>query len=123
MDISIMDNMADRRPRSPLSPAAFHILLALAGGDRHGLGIADDIEAMTSGAVQLGPGTLYRTLKELAASGLVREVRPRLADADPRRRYYALTDAGRVALEADAARYERLSRLARQRGVLPAQAP
>lgn len=109
------------RDRQPLKPAAFHMLLALAAEPRHGLGIADDVEAMTAGSVQLGPATLYRTIKELAAADLIREVRRR--DGDPRRRYYALTDSGRLALQADAARYDRLSRLARQRGVLPAQAP
>jgi DNA-binding PadR family transcriptional regulator len=56
----------------------------------------------------------------MAADGLIRELRMRDADVDPRRRYYALTDAGRDALETDAIRYDRLSRLARKRGVLPA---
>jgi DNA-binding PadR family transcriptional regulator len=107
----------------PLKPAAFHILLALAQEQRHGLGIADEIELITGGAIQLGPGTLYRSLKELTATGLIRDVRMRDADVDPRRRYYGLTPAGRQALQADAARYDRLSRLARKRGVLPAQAP
>ena len=109
-----------RRERRPLKPAVFHILLALAGEERHGLGIADEIEQATGGAVRLGPGTLYRSLKQMAADGLIRELRVRDPDVDPRRRYYALTDAGRDALEADAIRYDRLSRLARKRGVLPA---
>ena len=109
-----------RRERRPLKPAVFHILLALAAEERHGLGIADEIEDITGGAVRLGPGTLYRSLKAMAADGLIRESRARDADADPRRRYYALTEAGRHALETDAARYDRLSRLARKRGVLPA---
>ena len=109
-----------RGERRPLKPAVFHILLALAGEERHGLGIADEVEQATGGAVRLGPGTLYRSLKQMAADGLIRELRVRDADVDPRRRYYALTDAGRDALEADAIRYDRLSRLARKRGVLPA---
>ena len=109
-----------KRDRRPLKPAVFHILLTLAGDDRHGLGIADEIEAITGGAVRLGPGTLYRSLKQMAADGLIRESRVRDTDVDPRRRYYALTDAGREALETDAVRYDRLSRLARKRGVLPA---
>src|SRR5512134_3291492 len=106
--------------RGPLKPAAFHILLALTGGDRHGLGIADEVEAITDGVVRLGPATLYRSLRELATAGLVTEVTPQDPDADPRRRVYALTDAGRAALQADALRYDRLSRLARRRGVLRA---
>ena len=109
-------------PSTPLKPAAFHILLTLSGGPRHGLGIADEVEEITGGAVQLPPGTLYRSLKEMTASGLIRETRAPESDADPRRRYYAITEPGRAALQADAARYDRLSRLARKRGVLPAQA-
>jgi len=104
-----------------LKPAAFHILLALADEARHGLGIADEIEEITGGALQLGPGTLYRLLKEMAASGLIRETRAPDPDADPRRRYYMLTPAGREALRADAVRYDKVSRLARRRGILPAQ--
>jgi DNA-binding PadR family transcriptional regulator len=113
--------MRKRNP-SPLKPAVFHILLALSDEQRHGLGIADEVEEITAGALQLGPGTLYRSLKAMTAAGLIREVKSRDAGDDPRRRYYALTDAGRHALEADAVRYDRLSRLARKRGVLPAQA-
>src|SRR5688500_13613492 len=109
-----------KRDQRPLKPAVFHILLALARDERHGLGIADEIEEITGGAVRLGPGTLYRSLKQMAADGLIRESRVRNADVDPRRRYYTLTDAGRGALETDAARYDRLSRLARKRGVFPA---
>jgi DNA-binding PadR family transcriptional regulator len=123
MVISILDTMGRSHRSKPLKPAAFHILLALASEVRHGLGIADEIDTITGGAVQLGPATLYRTLKELVAIGLIREVRARAEDADPRRRYYALTDTGRLALRADAARYDRLSRLARKRGVLPAEMP
>jgi DNA-binding PadR family transcriptional regulator len=108
-----------RTRSAPLKSAAFHILLSLAGESRHGLGIADEVESITQGAVRLGPATLYRSLKEMAAAGFIREVKVRDADADPRRRYYSITAAGRAALEADAARYDRLSRLARQRGVLP----
>jgi DNA-binding PadR family transcriptional regulator len=105
----------------PLKPAVFHILMALAAGDRHGLGIADEVEAMTDGVVQLPPGTLYRCLKEMAAAGLIREVR-RQAGEDPRRRFYSLAPPGRAVLEAEVARIDRLARLARKRGVRPAQA-
>ena len=52
-------------------PAVFHILLALSGGDLHGLGIAKAVDDATEGSFPLGPGTLYRSLKEMAADGLV----------------------------------------------------
>ena len=49
----------------PLPPAAFHILVALSAGDRHGYGIIQDVEASTAGAVRLSPGTLYRTIQRI----------------------------------------------------------
>lgn len=47
----------------PLTPTVFHILLALAGEERHGYGIMQDLARQTDGALQLGPGTLYGCLK------------------------------------------------------------
>jgi DNA-binding PadR family transcriptional regulator len=55
---------------APLKAAVFHILLALSDGDHHGLGIADVVEENTAGAISLGPGTLYRSLKEMTRDGL-----------------------------------------------------
>jgi DNA-binding PadR family transcriptional regulator len=101
--------------RSPV----FHILLALAEREQHGLGIADWVEQTTDGAMELGPGTLYRSLKEMTEQGLIREVRAPEADADPRRRYYGMTPAGRRRLAAEAARLERLVDVARQWKLLP----
>jgi DNA-binding MarR family transcriptional regulator len=76
-----------------LNLPVFQILLALWDRPLHGLGIAEHVEVATEGEVQLGPGTLYRSLKEMAGAGLIREVdKP---DADPRRRYYELTARGR----------------------------
>ena len=44
----------------PLAPASFHILLALAGEDRHGYAILLDVERRTGGEVRLSAATLYR---------------------------------------------------------------
>lgn len=106
----------------PLKPPVLHILLALADGELHGLGIADWIESTTGGAVELGPGTLYRSLKEMTADALIREAPAPTADADPRRKYYAITPAGRQQVSAEAARLERLVEVARQRNLLPERA-
>jgi DNA-binding PadR family transcriptional regulator len=105
-----------------LKPAVFHILLALAEGELHGLGIADWVEATTGGAVELGPGTLYRSLKEMAEAGLIREVAAADSDADPRRKYYALAPAGRRRVAEEAVRLERLVEVARERKLLPERA-
>lgn len=108
--------------QSSLNPPVFHILLALATDPLHGLGIADRVEEATGGAVVLGPGTLYRSLKEMLAAGLIREAAPPEAGADPRRKYYGLTEAGRAAVAEEAARLERLVELARERALLPERA-
>lgn len=104
---------------APLKRAVFHILLALSARDLHGLGIAEEVERVTDGQIQLGPGTLYRSLKQMAERGLVRDVESPLPDDDPRRKYYGITEGGRAALEAEAARYERIVETIRERNVLP----
>jgi DNA-binding PadR family transcriptional regulator len=82
--------------RSPLSPTATYILLALGPGERHGYGIMSEVAALTSGAVRLAPGTLYTNIKRLVAGGLIEESQERSDPErnDQRRRYYRLTAAG-----------------------------
>lgn len=104
----------------PLTPAVFHILLALADEERHGYGIMQDIETRTKGQVRLGPGTLYGSLKRMMAGRLVEESdeRPDPAMDDERRRYYRLTSLGRRVVEAEAARLRQLVRIARSKNLL-----
>jgi len=103
----------------PLSSAALHILLALAGEDLHGYGIMQDIARQSEGIYRLGPGTLYDNLRKLIQNGWVQELGPRRGDDDPRRRYYRLTDAGRDALTAETARLTQVVREARSRLRVP----
>ena len=105
-----------------LKPSVFHILLALGDRNLHGLGIAEWVEQATGGAVELGPGTLYRSLKEMVDDGLIRETSAPADDVDPRRKYYCLTWSGRRAAAAEAARLERLVQVARERKLLPERA-
>lgn len=51
------------------SDPALLILASLAGGEKHGYAMMEDIEAMTG--VHLGPGTLYGALSRLEQSGLI----------------------------------------------------
>jgi len=90
----------------PLSPAALHILLALAGEDLHGYGIMLEVARQSEGHYKLGPGTLYDNLRKLMTQRCVEEVQRRTADDDPRRRYYRLTGLGRRVLAAEVARLE-----------------
>lgn len=100
--------------RLPLTPAVFHILLALADGEKHGYGIMQEVTAITNGTMQMGPGTLYGTIKRLLESGLIEESdeRPDPALDDERRRYYRLTLLGEQIAQAEVKRLARLLNVA-----------
>ena len=105
----------------PLTPPVFHILLSLAGEDRHGYGIMLEVAKQTDGSLQLGPGTLYGCLQRMLAAGLVDESgeRPDPELDDERRRYYRMTNFGRKVLRSEAQRLERAVSEARARDLLP----
>ena len=101
----------------PLPPAAFHILVALSRGDRHGYGIIQDVAADTGGAVRLSAGTLYRTVQRLLEQGLITEPRTAVV-VDPRRRPYRITAFGRAVARAESNRLAQLVHLAQGAGLL-----
>src|SRR6516165_11274799 len=103
----------DVRQFLPLSPAALHILLALAGEDLHGYGIMQEVARQSEGKYKIGPGTLYDNLKKLLSQGLVEEAASRSATDDSRRRYYRLKAMGRGVLSAEVERLESVLREAR----------
>jgi DNA-binding PadR family transcriptional regulator len=113
--------MTNGKPVPPLTPAVFHILLALSGSERHGYGIMKQVEVDSEGKVAMGPGTLYGSLKRMLDAGLVRESDGRVDPAmdDERRIYYAITAEGREALRAELERYRHLVDLSRERKLLP----
>ena len=104
---------------SPLPPAVFQILVALADQDRHGYAIMQDVAARTDGRMTLSPGTLYGAIKRLLDEGLIVELRERPEDDDERRRYYRLTPEGRDAAQAEADRLTTLLHQARAAGLTP----
>lgn len=97
----------------PLSPASFHILVALAGEELHGYGIMQEIARQSGGRYRLGPGTLYYNLQRLMLKGLIAETPNRSEANDPRRRYYRLTALGGNVLSAEVERLEGTLREAR----------
>lgn len=111
--------MTELRGIKPITSSTFYILLALVDEPRHGLGIAAEIERRTDGDVRMGPGTLYNGIKKMLEGHLIEEAstRPAPQEDDPRRRYYRITEAGRTALEAEAAKLERLMIAAREKQV------
>jgi len=113
-------------PDAALTSAQFHILLTLAEGRRHGYGIMQEIERRTNGAVELGPGTLYRSLKQLLAGALIFEADSG-ADGQPdvgsQRRSYALTPEGKARTAEEAQRLRALVRWAEDALVLEGGRP
>jgi DNA-binding PadR family transcriptional regulator len=110
---------------SPLTPAVFHILLAIADGQRHGYGIMQEVSARTDGKVILGPGTLYGTINRMLDAGLIEESGERSDPAlnDERRRYYRITRKGRRTAVTEAQRLQELLRVARAKRLLPRLRP
>jgi len=104
----------------PLPVSEFQILLALTDEERHGYGIKREVADRTGGDVQLGPGTLYGSIKRMVASGLIEESdeRPDPEMDDERRRYYRITSLGKRVAIAEARRMERLVGIARAKRLI-----
>lgn len=105
----------------PVRPVVFGALLVLRTGPSHGFGIMERVNGRLGEHALVGPGTLYRTLKEMRDRGLIAHVEPPSDedDVDGRRQYYALTDLGRSVCEAEARRVAELLSAADLGGLLP----
>jgi len=110
----------DRRIETilPLRPVEFHILLSLAGGERHGYGIMQDARERGESVPDIG--TMYRALARMLDQGLIEATDSPGAsdDDDERRNYYRITSVGLRVAKAEARRLEVLMRAARLGGLL-----
>lgn len=116
------EHATDARSYLPLTPAVFHILLALSEGDKHGYAVIVDVRDRTAGEVRLGTGTLYTAIKRLLGRGLIEDAEApadEVEAGEQRRRYYTLTELGHAVVQAEAERLERLVGIARERELLP----
>ncbi|OFW07902.1 MAG: hypothetical protein A3H96_04950 [Acidobacteria bacterium RIFCSPLOWO2_02_FULL_67_36] len=95
----------------------YYILLALAGGDRHGQSIAREVLGLSDGRVRLWPATLYRAIETLERRGWIEELADprRPPDESERKRFYRLTRTGRAVMAAETERLAGVVRLARSR--------
>jgi DNA-binding PadR family transcriptional regulator len=103
----------------PLTPAVVHVLLALAGGERHGYAILKDVQCQSDNRLRFGPGTIYSTLQRLMDTGWVEEAPAPHAGSDERRRYYRLTRDGRDGLREEVDRLGALLDVARTHRIQP----
>lgn len=108
-------NKRDAARLLPLTPAMFHVLIALADGEKHGYAIIKEVARRTEGRLRIGAGTLYALIRRFVEDGVIEEssTRPDPALDDERRRYYRLTAFGRAVAAAEADRLEELIRMAR----------
>ena len=97
-----------------LTPAAVHILLALAESDLHGYGIMQSVKRHSGGTFKLGPGTLYANLDKLLATGLVSDTERQMKDGEERREY-SLTSEGERVLREEVRRLRQVVNVARTR--------
>ena len=104
----------------PLTPTVFHMLLAIADGEKHGYGIMQAVEVETRGQMRIRIGTLYGSIKRMLDAGLIEETseRPDPELDDERRRYYGLTALGRRVLTAEAARLARALAIVKQKRIV-----
>jgi len=103
-----------------LKPQWFQILLAIADGELHGLGIMKEVLEQTDGQMRLWPAMLYGSLKKMVDDGLVEEREGPVGPGSEtdRRRFYGITEAGRQRLADEVARLAKYVRVAGEKDVV-----
>lgn len=116
-----MQFMAADNEKGLLTPAVFHILLALSNGELHGYGIMKQVESDSKGQVKMGAGTLYGSLKRMLDAGLIRESDKRIDPEmdDERRIYYQISALGEKALSNEIERYQHIVKIAKKLKLSP----
>lgn len=103
-------------PHVPLRPVAFAVLASLADGSRPGIDVLEEVNTTVPGRPLLGPGTLYRLMRELRQTGLITRTGRGATRADgsrdERQAFHALTPLGVAVLRAEVARLRRTIELA-----------
>ncbi len=114
-----MAKINTQKPHQKLKSQWFHILLSLADQELHGTAIMEEVLLRTDGGIRLWPGALYGALGDMASQGLIQEVEPpeKAPTEGGKRRFYAITREGKVALAEEVSRLEELVHLARAKRV------
>ncbi|MCW5716035.1 MAG: PadR family transcriptional regulator [Bauldia sp.] len=111
--------MTDLTDAIPLTPAVFHILLALAKREQHGYEIMKEVRRDSGDRIRMGNGTLYGSIKRMLADGLIEDAGERPEGGDERRKYYRITSRGQAALTTEIRRYVATVEAIRNRDLMP----
>ncbi len=117
-----MPESSNSNAPAPLRPVVFAILLALNERALHGYAIMKAVNDRLEHRAIVGPGTLYRVLKELRDTDMIASTEAP-AGEDARRQYYRLTEAGRIAAANEAAHMADLVAAARAGRLIPDAGP
>jgi DNA-binding PadR family transcriptional regulator len=101
-----------------LSTLDYHVLLAMAEGPQYGYAIKSAVEEESAGTLTPRAASLYRVIGRLMGRGFVEEMAAPPAEAPHpgrARKYYRLTEGGRVALAEEARRLRGAAALADER--------
>ncbi len=114
------NNEAPVKAPFKMTPAVFHVLLAVADGETHGYRIMQEVAERSRGSVKLGPGSLYFTINRLTESGMIEESdqRPDPDLDDSRRKYYRLTEYGKDVLASELATLADIVAVARSKDLI-----
>ena len=85
-----------RKAMESLTESMFYVLMAFQEGKMCGTDIADCIDTLTEGRLQIGPATLYTILAKFVKEKYIREV-----VVEGRKRTYEMTQMGKKAYEAE----------------------
>lgn len=109
-------NLIPAEEVTPLTPQAFHVLLALSEKDMYGYGILQQCQSDAEGSINLDPGSTYRLLRRLKSAGFIQStVQLPAKGSRYDRQYLSLTPTGRLVLQWECQRYRRLSILGQHR--------
>jgi PadR family transcriptional regulator PadR len=95
---------------SPMSEPSYFVLAALMNGPLHGYAIIKAAPDLSGGRFTLAVGTLYSVLDRLTREEYVMVTGEEIVNGRARR-YFALTDAGRAALQYEADRMAQAARV------------
>lgn len=96
--------MPEQKEQAALTEGVYYILLALYE-PLHGYGIMQKVERLSRGRLRLAAGTLYGALSSLLERGWIAALQ---GGENARKKEYAVTAAGRAAVEGELGRLEEL---------------